>query len=402
MLNYPNDDKNFMKNFIFALVFLILNSALYSYSNQGSYLINYSSTGHKSVNYVETNDDGYVYVKNKTAEYKILPGTNVEFTDSNNYVLKKGAIVINKSVFNYGLFKRYSAARKFFLDNEQGFTQFYRISIPKAKKFDCSGKIIYFIKNESGENKILKKELNVKLHQLFEKNRKNYLGFFIPLNLYWNIIKIEIEIDINYNNSLFVKIKDGENINDRDWQKQVISFRQEKSKELVTTNISKFRAEEEDRKKIYSENNPDILFNEGYIYPVDEEIYITSEFGAVREWKLNNGRIYMKNIHDGLDIAKPGNFNIYAPSDGIVRYSAKTEFFGNMLMLEHGFSCFTSYAHLDKALVKPKAKVKKGELIAIAGNTGAATGIHLHWGARIYGITVDPRSFLKINEIFIP
>ena len=46
--------------------------------------------------------------------------------------------------------------------------------------------------------------------------------------------------------------------------------------------------------------------------------------------------------------------------------------------------------------------VKKGDVIGTIGATGAPTGPHLHWGARVYGIPIDPRSFFGMEEIFIP
>lgn len=391
-----------MKKIFLISLFYSLISLIYPFENKGSYKINYDQADKALVKNVETYNDGYVYIKNNGKVYKILPDSNIEFIDDNNYILKNGIVVIRKGILNYGLFKRYSVSRRFFLNNEQGKAQFYRISIPNVMNFKSNVKIIYFIKDESKEDRITKKEINTKIHYLFAKNRKKYLGFFIPLNLYWKIIKFEIEIDLNHGNSIVVKIKDEQVIKEKEWQSQIIYFKEEKSKELISADFSKFRIEEEERKKIYSRNNSFILFKNGYDYPVEKDIYITSEFGAIREWKLISGKTYMKNIHDGIDIAKPSNFNIYAPGDGIIRYTATTELFGNMMIIEHGLSCFTSYAHLDKYLVQQGAKVKKGDLIAISGNTGAATGIHLHWGARIYGITVDPRTFLNIKDIFIP
>ena len=70
-----------------------------------------------------------------------------------------------------------------------------------------------------------------------------------------------------------------------------------------------------------------------------------------------------------------------------------------MVIIEHGFSLCTNYAHLDKIYVKSDQFIKKGDIIGTVGNTGWATGPHLHWEARIYGIPVDPRSFFAIEDI---
>ena len=55
---------------------------------------------------------------------------------------------------------------------------------------------------------------------------------------------------------------------------------------------------------------------------------------------------------------------------------------------------------MNEILVTAGQFVKKGDIIAKMGMTGAATGVHLHWGSRIYGIPIDPRTFLDIGDLF--
>ena len=201
---------------------------------------------------------------------------------------------------------------------------------------------------------------------------------------------------------MLIKIVTDHTVSDKEWEKQTIYFKKRKSKELLTTNWDKFREEKSIRKNIWKENNPKIFFHHGFDYPLNDIQYITSDFGLIRTWKFYDGKIYLKSIHIGVDFAQPKNTEVYAPADGIVRYAKTSELIGNTIIIEHGFSLYTDYSHLEKMFVKPGMIVKRGEVIGTVGETGAATAPHLHWGARINGIPVYPKSFIGIKEIFIP
>ena len=61
--------------------------------------------------------------------------------------------------------------------------------------------------------------------------------------------------------------------------------------------------------------------------------------------------------------------------------------------LDHGFGYSTRYAHCSKLLVRPGQKVKRGDVIALVGNTGKSVGPHLHYEVHYQGRPVDPRNF---------
>ena len=66
-------------------------------------------------------------------------------------------------------------------------------------------------------------------------------------------------------------------------------------------------------------------------------------------------------------------------------------------MLDHGQGIYTMFFHLSKITVKYGQAVKKGDVIALVGSTGRATGAHLHWGARVQGAKVDPLALIKLK-----
>ncbi len=98
-----------------------------------------------------------------------------------------------------------------------------------------------------------------------------------------------------------------------------------------------------------------------------------------------------KEFHSGLDIAQPIGTPVHAPGDGIVELVGESRANGRTIVLDHGQQIKTQYAHLSEILVKQGDRVRKGQLIALVGNTGKSTGPHLHYEVRVKGIPIDPR-----------
>ena len=98
--------------------------------------------------------------------------------------------------------------------------------------------------------------------------------------------------------------------------------------------------------------------------------------------------------HNGLDITAKLGDAVWAAKEGRVLYSGTMTGYGNVIILDHGNGVSTLYAHLSKILVNPGDAVKKGEVVALVGATGWATGPHLHFEVRVGGIAKDPMLFL--------
>src|SRR5690606_34799633 len=116
--------------------------------------------------------------------------------------------------------------------------------------------------------------------------------------------------------------------------------------------------------------------------------YFTSGFG-IRKAPLG-GKIKM---HEGLDIANHPGTPIKASADGTVTFAASKAGYGLTVVIDHGYGLQTWYAHTRKILVKHGARVKRGESIALLGNTGRSTGPHIHYEVRVNGTPVDPLSY---------
>lgn len=83
--------------------------------------------------------------------------------------------------------------------------------------------------------------------------------------------------------------------------------------------------------------------------------------------------------HNGTDFAVPTGTPIFAPGDGVVKRVVRHKYAGLYIELQHSYKYRTRYLHLSKSLVKKGQRIKRGQKIALSGNTGASTGPHLHY-----------------------
>jgi len=123
------------------------------------------------------------------------------------------------------------------------------------------------------------------------------------------------------------------------------------------------------------------------------EGYFTSGFG-VRLSPLGDG---VEKMHEGLDVANVVGTPIRSPALATVLYAGRKSGYGQIVILDHGYGLETWYGHTSKVLVKPGQKVKRGQTIALVGNSGQSTGSHLHYEVRVHGIPVDPLAYILEN-----
>ncbi|HEX8486461.1 M23 family metallopeptidase [Sphingomonas sp.] len=110
-------------------------------------------------------------------------------------------------------------------------------------------------------------------------------------------------------------------------------------------------------------------------------------FGAQRVYQGKPG-----GYHSGADVAVPTGTPVSAPADGVVTLATDRPFTleGRLLMLDHGMGLNSAFLHLSRIDVTPGQHVRRGQLIALSGATGRATGPHLHWSLQWLGAKLDP------------
>lgn len=101
-------------------------------------------------------------------------------------------------------------------------------------------------------------------------------------------------------------------------------------------------------------------------------------------------------LHTGIDLANIKGTEITPFMEGTVTYAAETKIgFGKHIIVDHGDSLTSIYAHLDKIQVYKGQKVQIDQVIGKMGSTGWSTGPHLHFQINVFGIPVNPRSILR-------
>ncbi|GFK92700.1 Murein DD-endopeptidase MepM [Fundidesulfovibrio magnetotacticus] len=119
------------------------------------------------------------------------------------------------------------------------------------------------------------------------------------------------------------------------------------------------------------------------VQPVEGEL--TSNFGWRRD-PFTGQRAW----HGGIDIAAPEGTPVVAAREGTVVFSGRKGGYGNLVVLEHAGGMRTFYGHNRSNAVAEGQAVKAGQLLAEVGQTGRATGPHLHFEVRVGEEAVDP------------
>jgi len=96
--------------------------------------------------------------------------------------------------------------------------------------------------------------------------------------------------------------------------------------------------------------------------------------------------------HQGVDYAAPNGTRVRAVGDAVVEYSGPRGGYGKVVILRHNGQYSTVYAHLSRVAVKRGARVAQNDTIGFVGQTGWATGPHLHYEFRIGGQARNPLS----------
>lgn len=118
----------------------------------------------------------------------------------------------------------------------------------------------------------------------------------------------------------------------------------------------------------------------------------STPFGAQR---YVNGEA--RSPHSGIDTAAAEGTPVFSPLAGKVLLKESMYLNGNTIVVGHGYGLVSVFSHLHEFQVNQGDWVKTGQQIATVGQTGRATGPHLHWGVRFKTARVNPESLLNNN-----
>lgn len=118
--------------------------------------------------------------------------------------------------------------------------------------------------------------------------------------------------------------------------------------------------------------------------------WLSSAFSSMRSHPI----LHMARPHEGIDVSAPMGSPIEAPAAGVVTDAGWETGYGNTITINHGFGIVTKFAHASKLLVKTGQRVSRGQRIALVGNSGLATGPHLHYEVHVNGRPVNPLKYV--------
>lgn len=132
------------------------------------------------------------------------------------------------------------------------------------------------------------------------------------------------------------------------------------------------------------------LFQSPILPPDNDSIDMSYPFASTQR--------HRRDPHHGVEFQNPFGTSVYAAGDGevvfadsdkTVKFSPWTNFYGNMILIKHENDFYTLYAHLSSIQVKLGDAVRAGDLIGQVGQSGGATGSHLHFEVRQGGDVYD-------------
>lgn len=132
-------------------------------------------------------------------------------------------------------------------------------------------------------------------------------------------------------------------------------------------------------------------WNEAFLLPVPGRI--TTRFGIGR---ILNGK--PRSSHSGVDFAGKKGTPVKVANSGKVLLAEHFYLSGNTVVVDHGWGLSTIYAHMDRIDVREGEMMERGQVLGTVGDTGRATGPHLHFGVFIRGTKVDPLELLEATK----
>jgi hypothetical protein len=115
-----------------------------------------------------------------------------------------------------------------------------------------------------------------------------------------------------------------------------------------------------------------------------KDTYVTSEFGP--RWNRE---------HQGVDLDAGLRDKVFAAEQGVVVKAGAGRGYGKMVRIKHANGYETVYAHMNRISVREGDRIRKGDVVGQAGNTGTSSGVHLHFEIIKDGTHVNPLSYVR-------
>ncbi len=202
---------------------------------------------------------------------------------------------------------------------------------------------------------------------------------------FWNKDKSNDPKDLN---GLFMGVITDSKTRTSDIDKIKTNLEQEKRKVIEEAKYPKEDIEAAFNKAMDSLKEIEDKKPDSFINPVGGSV--NSGFGPREKPKPG-----ASSNHKGVDLKASEGQSVKASADGVVSFAGEQRGYGNIVIIDHTGDIQTAYAHLSSVKVNKDDDVKQGDIVGSAGQTGTATGPHLHFEVRLNGTQVDPMDYIK-------
>ena len=144
------------------------------------------------------------------------------------------------------------------------------------------------------------------------------------------------------------------------------------------------------KQRVFATETPERLWSGSFEAPVNAAV--SDVYGTERVF---NGEVQSRHL--GLDYGVPTGTEVHAVNSGVVILARPLYFEGGLVVIDHGQGLMSLYLHLSDFRVKEGENVQKGQLIALSGGSGRATGPHLHLAIRWQGVYLSPATLLQLE-----
>jgi murein DD-endopeptidase MepM/ murein hydrolase activator NlpD len=227
------------------------------------------------------------------------------------------------------------------------------------------------------------------------------VAFFSAANrrTWFAIAGVDVEVTPgNYPLTVEADLKDGTHValhqdvavGEAPYEKVPLSV-PDKFVEPDTAALKKIAAEKIVKDRAFANSAPKPQWTGNFLPP----LHRAPESDSFGNQRIFNGKL--ASVHRGLDYhAKPGT-PVAAINSGRVVLAQPLYYEGGCVVIDHGLGLMSVYMHLSKIEVSVGKRVRRGQVIALSGATGRATGPHLHLGVRWEGSYLDPAKLFQLQ-----
>lgn len=203
----------------------------------------------------------------------------------------------------------------------------------------------------------------------------------IPLST--SVGKHQIEVQPNRGTPFHLNFE----VKEKAYESQYLTIKNKRQVNPNKQDLDRIRKEKKEMNQVYlswTQQNKDLI---PFIKPAQGTY--SSPFGLKRFFNKQ-----ARNPHSGIDIAAAEGSPIIAPADGVVRATGHYFFNGKTVLMDHGQGLVSMFCHMSSINVQLGQRIKQGQRLGSVGQTGRATGPHLHWSVSLNNARVNPLLFL--------